>query len=229
MKDRLHIFFYWLHVWTWGGLIIWLTTNRVAKGRRNIPRRGPMILASNHLNLADPPILISIVPRRIIWMAKQELFDYPVLGLLYHSAGFIPVHRGKADLRAFRRSEQALHKGCLLGMFPEGTRSPNRVLQRAEPGTALLALRTGAPVLPVAIWGTEVIKLPASFLKRTRVNIVFGEPFQLTKSKRPTKEQVAEGADEIMRRIAALLPVDYRGVYGEGSANAVSAADSKVR
>ncbi len=229
MKDRLHTFFYWLHVRTWGGLIIWLTTNRVAKGRRNIRRGGPLILASNHLNLADPPILITIVPRRIIWMAKQELFDYPVLGLLYHSAGFIPVRRGKADLRAFRQSERTLRKGCLLGMFPEGKRSTNHGLQRAEPGTALLALRTGAPVLPVAIWGTEVIKLPASFLKRTRVNIVFGEPFQLTKSARPTREQVAEGADEIMRRIAALLPVDYRGVYGEGSAEAVSAADGKAR
>ena len=218
MKDRLHILFYWLHVRTWGGSIIWLTTNRAAKGRKNIPRGGPVILASNHLNLADPPILMSVVPRRIIWMTKQELFDAPVIGLLYYSVGFIPVRRGRTNLRALRQSEQTLRKGCLLGMFPEGTRGTNRGLQKAEAGTALLALRSGAPVLPVAIWGSEVIKLPASFFKRTRVNVVFGEPFQLTKSERPTKEQVAAGADEIMRRIAALLPVDYRGVYGEGSA-----------
>lgn len=228
MKE-LQTFFYWLHTRTWGGLLVWLTTSRVIKGRRNIPRRGPLIMASNHLNLADPPMMMTIIPRRVIWMAKKELFDIPVFGLLYHSAGCISVRRTKADLRALRQSQQALGEGCMLGMFTEGTRSTGQGLQQGEPGTALLALRTGVPVLPVAIWGTEVIKLPASFFKRTRVNVVFGEPFYLTRSERPIKEQVAEGTDEIMRRIAALLPAKYRGVYGKAPTDEVSAAKGKDR
>ena len=215
MTDWLHTFFYWLNVWTWGQPLIWLVTKREVKGRKNIPRRGPLILASNHLNLADPPILTSLIPRRVVWMAKQELFDVPVLGLLfYRSVGCIPVRRFEADLRALRRSQQALRRGYILGMFPEGTRGGRRGLKPGEPGTALLALRTGAPVLPVAIWGTEGVKLPAALFRRTHAHVVFGEPFYLSKSKRPTREQVTEGTDQIMRRIAALLPLEYRGVYG---------------
>jgi 1-acyl-sn-glycerol-3-phosphate acyltransferase len=229
MKERLQTFFYWLHKWTWGGLLIWMMTSRAVRGRRNIPRQGPVILASNHLNLSDPPILITVTPRRITWMAKKELFDIPVFGLLYHSAGCISVRRAKADLRALRQSLQALQGGSLLGMFPEGTRGTELGLQAGEPGTALLALRSGAPVLPVAIWGTEVIRLPASFSKRTRVHIVFGEPFYLTRSERLSREQVQEGTDEIMRRIAALLPTEYRGVYGETATGEVAAGSGKDR
>ena len=229
MKERLQTFFYWLHTWTWGGLLIRLTIRRIVKGRRNIPRRGPLIMASNHLNLADPPMMMTIVPRRVIWMAKKELFDIPVFGLLYHSAGCISVSRDKADLRALRQGLHALGEGYMLGMFLEGTRSTGQGLQQGEPGTALLALRSGAPVLPVAIWGTEVIRLPAYFFKRTRVHIVFGEPFYLTKSERPIREQVAEGTNEIMRRIAALLPTEYRGVYGESATSEVAADSGKDR
>ncbi len=117
----------------------------------------------------------------------------------------------------------------MLGMFLEGTRSTGQGLQQGEPGTALLALRSGAPVLPVAIWGTEVIRLPAYFFKRTRAHIVFGEPFYLTKSERPIREQVAEGTNEIMRRIAALLTAEYRGVYGESATSEVAADSGKDR
>lgn len=229
MKKRLQTFFYWLHTRTWGGLLIWLATSRIVKGRRNIPRRGPMIMAVNHLNLADPPLLMTIIPRHVIWLAKKELFDIPVFGLLYHSAGCISVRRTKADLHALRQSLQALDQGYMLGMFTEGTRSTGQGLQRGEPGTAILALRSGAPVLPVAIWGTEVIRLPSSFFKRTRVHVVFGEPFYLTKSELPFGEQITEGTDEIMRRIAALLPAKYRGAYGESATSEVTADSGKDR
>lgn len=223
MRDRFHTLYYWANVWSWVRLIIWLVTSRDVKGRERIPRRGALVLASNHLNLADPAILTAVMPRRVVWMAKQELFDIPVFGLLYHLFSCIPVRRFEADLQALRRSEQALRRGHVLGMFPEGTRSDEHSLQRGEAGTALLALRTGAPVLPVAVWGTESVKLPRDFFNRTHMHIAFGEPFYLPKPGRISKAPLAEGTERIMGEIAALLPPEYRGVYTGVSAEAVAA------
>jgi 1-acyl-sn-glycerol-3-phosphate acyltransferase len=145
-------------------------------------------------------------------MAKQELFDAPVFGKLYNMGGFIPVRRFEGDLGAIRRSQDTLRRGHVLGMFPEGTRSGG-LLGRAEPGTALIALRTGASVLPAAIWGTEHVKLPRDLFRRTRVHVRFGEPYGLPNPGRITREAIAAGTDEIMRRIAELLPAEYRGEY----------------
>lgn len=222
MRNLFHAVFYWINVRSWASAIILLVTRRDIKGRERIPRKGALILASNHLNLADPPILTVVMPRRVVWMGKQELFDIPVFGLLYHLFGCIPVRRFQADLRALRRSQEALQRGLVLGMFPEGTRSGGRGLGPAEPGTALLAMRTDTPIMPVAIWGTERVKLPRAFFPPwTSVHVVFGEPFRLAKPGRLTKEAVEEGADVIMRRIAELLPERYRGVYGGGQAQAL--------
>ena len=223
MKDWLHTLFYWLSVWTWGGFLVRLVARWEVKGRRKIPRRGPLILASNHLNLTDPPILTVVMPRRVVWMAKQELFDIPVFGLIYHLTGCIPVRRFEADLRALLRAQQVLRKGYTLGMFPEGTRGRGRGLKPGEPGTALLALRTGTPVLPVAIWGTERMRLPAYLFKRARVQVVFGEPFSVGQSQRPRREAIAQATDLIMKRIAALLPAEYRGVYAEVATDVAAA------
>ncbi|HEU4758970.1 MAG TPA: lysophospholipid acyltransferase family protein [Dehalococcoidia bacterium] len=212
-----HTLFYWLNVLSWPWLLVVLCTRRTIRGRKNIPRQGPLILASNHLNLSDPPIITVLTPRRIVWMAKKELFDIPVIGILYRLYGLIPVRRFEADLAALRRAERALRRGQVLGMFPEGTRTGKPGLRPAEPGTALLALRAGVPVLPVAIWGTEGMRFPAALFRRTDVSIAFGEPFRLPRPKRITKEDVEAGADEIMRRIAALLPPEYRGAYGDAA------------
>ncbi len=227
MRELFHTIFYWLTALTWARALILLCIKRDVQGWKNIPRRGSLILASNHLNLADPPIITVTFPRRIVWMAKQELFDMPVIGLLYHLYGLIPVRRFEADLRALRRSERALRRGGVLGMFPEGTRSGRPGLNAAEPGTALLALRTGVPVLPVAIWGTEGVRLPAAFFRRTQVHIAFGQPFRLPRPQHIAKEDVQEGTDEIMRRIAALLPPEYRGVYAESTVETVTVAGER--
>ena len=222
MKNLFHAVFYWVNIRSWASALIWLVTRRDVKGRDRIPRKGALILASNHLNLADPPILSVMMPRRVVWMSKQELFDIPVFGLLYNLFGCIPVRRFQADLRALRRSQEALQRGLALGMFPEGTRSGESGLGRGEPGTALLAMRTDTPVMPVAIWGTEGVRLPRAFLPPwTSVHVVFGEPFCLPKPQRLTKEAVEEGADLIMRRIAELLPERYRGAYAGGRPQAL--------
>jgi len=214
VRNLFHAFYYWINVLTWIRLIMLLVIRRDVQGVERLPRRGGLILASNHLNLADPPIITAVMPRRIVWMTKQELFDIPVFGVLYHLFGCIPVQRFRADLRALRRSEEALRRGLMLGMFPEGTRSGESGLGRGEPGTAILAMRTNTPVQPVAIWGTEGMKLPRDFFRRTTVHVRFGEPFLLPRPERLTKEAVEKGTETIMRRIAEMLPERYRGIYG---------------
>lgn len=225
MSDRLHSLAYWLIAKPFVQVAVWLTARRDFRGLENVPRKGPFIMTSNHMNNADPPVLTALMPRRIVWMAKQELFDAPVLGWLCRLFGLIPVRRFEADLSALRRSQQALKRGHAVGMFPEGTRSAGGGLKEGEPGTAVIALRAGVPVLPVAIWGTEHIKLPRDIFRRTRVSVRIGTPYRLPDTKRVTKEQVAAATSEIMRRIAVLLPPEHRGVYaGAGGETAPAAA-----
>jgi 1-acyl-sn-glycerol-3-phosphate acyltransferase len=219
MRDGFHTFFYWANLRTWIKPILYLVTSRDIVGMANIPEKGPLILTFNHFSVGDPPVISGIFPRRIVWMAKKELFDTPVVGKMYSLGGFISVRRFEGDLRALRRSQEALKKGHVLGMFPEGTRSGGR-LGPGEPGTALIALRTGVPILPAAIWGSENAKLPRDLFRRTLVHIRFGEPYQLPASSRITKDEVARGTDEIMRQIARLLPAKYHGVYAESGAAA---------
>jgi 1-acyl-sn-glycerol-3-phosphate acyltransferase len=224
LLDRLITLFYWLNVRTWVSLIMLYAARLKVENLSNLPGSGPAILVSNHFNLGDPPVLTYVLPRRIVWMAKQELFDTPVIGWLFRAFGLIPVRRFEGDLRALRKAQNVLKRGHVLGMFPEGTRSAGKGLGEGEPGTAFIALRTGAPIVPVAIWGTEGITLPRDALRfrGSRISVRFGEPFRLPETKRATKEQIAEGTREIMEKIAELLPAKYRGVYAspEGEAAA---------
>lgn len=216
MSRLLARIFYNLNM-VWIKALLMIVTSRDIQGRENVPRKGPLIVASNHLSNGDPPILTAAVPRQIAWMAKAEWFKTPVIGRLFRIAGMIPVRRFEADLGALRRSQEVLKNGGALAMFPEGTRGGDRGLQAGEPGTALIALRTGAPVVPIAIWGTEHVKLPRDLLRRTRAHVRFGVPFKLEASGRITREDVARGTETIMKEIAALLPERHRGVYKEAS------------
>jgi 1-acyl-sn-glycerol-3-phosphate acyltransferase len=183
------------------------------RGAERMPAAGPLLVASNHLNNADPPLLGASFPRRIHFMAKQELLDVPLGGFFIRLFGAFPVRRDEADLRALRVAQRLLASGRVIGMFPEGHRSPTSTLQRAHPGTALLALRTGTPILPVAITGTEQIDTPRILLKRPRITVTVGEPFAFPAERRITSARVSAASDEIMQHIAALLPKSYRGVY----------------
>jgi 1-acyl-sn-glycerol-3-phosphate acyltransferase len=192
-------------------VLIW--SRREVLGLENVPRHGPAILASNHLNLADPPLLAALVPRRLIFMAKLELWSTPIIGPLYGLYGCIPVRRFEADVAALRRAEKVLRQRHVLAMFPEGTRSRHPGLGKGHPGTAVIALRSGVPIVPVGVSGTEVVSLPRCFLRRARVRITFGQPFTLPQGQRLTTELAEEGTERIMREIAALLPEAYRGAY----------------
>lgn len=228
MLDRLVTVFYWVNIRTWVTLIMLFAARIKVEGLGKVPKAGPAILVSNHFNLADPPVLTYILPRRVVWMAKQELFDIPGIGWLFRAFGLIPVRRFEGDLKALRKAQNTLRRGHVLGMFPEGHRSGGKGLLVAEPGTAFIALRTGAPIVPVAIWGTEDIKLPGAALRfaGNHINVRFGEPFALPETKRATKEQISGGTHEIMERIAALLPARYHGAYTV-PANRAAATDKE--
>jgi 1-acyl-sn-glycerol-3-phosphate acyltransferase len=176
-----------------------------------------MILVSNHLNNADPCVIPGVFNRRIITMAKKEMFKWPIVSLLFRFIGAFPVDRQGADLSALREAQSVIHDGILLLMFPEGTRSKDRQLHDGFPGSALIAYRTGAPIIPIAIWGTERISWPWLFFKPRmgpKVHVRVGAPFFPPKAERITSAQAREATDDIMRHIAALLPEQYRGKFG---------------
>jgi len=195
------------------GLMLLIWTRKQVVGLENVPKRGPVILASNHVSMLDPALLPVLVPRRIVYMGKAELWKTPIIGPLYGLVGFIPVRRFEADLGALRKAEKALRQNQVLGMFPEGTRSGRPGLGKGQPGTAIIALRTGAPVVPAAVIGTGGVTLPRLFFRLTRVRVVFGKAFELPKGRRLTAELVEQCTERIMKEIAALLPEEYRGVY----------------
>ena len=201
-------------------------------GGENIPREGGAIVASNHLNNADPPaVALAIQPRYPMYMAKREMIGWPILGPAFRTFGAFPVRRGEADLSALRAASELVRDGALLVMFPEGTRSRTGGLTRGHPGTAMIALRTSAPILPVAVTGTEGVVWPWIFLKPysiKHVRVVIGEPFRLPAVERVTSEATAQATDMIMRRIAALLPPQYRGVYADTEGEATQKAPAKA-
>ncbi|HUF53945.1 MAG TPA: lysophospholipid acyltransferase family protein [Dehalococcoidia bacterium] len=204
---------YYFHL-SWVRVLLAIITTRDVKGMKNVPKKGPLILASNHMSNGDPPVITGSFPRPIAWLTKAEWFKTPFVGWQFRLAGMIPVRRFEADLGALRQAQRLLEDGGVLGMFPEGTRGGDRGLQRGEPGSALVALRSGAPILPAAIWGTEHVKLPGHLFRRTHTHLRFGKPFKLERSgSKITRQDVELGTERIMREIAALLPEQWRGLY----------------
>jgi 1-acyl-sn-glycerol-3-phosphate acyltransferase len=182
-----------------------------------VPDHGPLIIVANHVNFLELPVLYTrLLPRPMTGFAKAETWDNPALGLLADLWGGIPLRRGEADTSAMRQAMQALEEGYILGVTPEGTRSGHGRLQRGHPGVVLLALRSGAPLLPMVFWGGEVFWDNFTHLRRTDFYASVGEPFTLDKGGiRVTREVRQEMTDEIMYQMAALLPPDYRGVYAD--------------
>jgi 1-acyl-sn-glycerol-3-phosphate acyltransferase len=194
-------------------------------GREHVPMEGGIIVASNHLNNADPPAISLALPRLPTFMAKKEMFGWPILGPAFRAFGAFPVRRTEADLAALRQATELIEEGRMLIMFPEGTRSRTGGLTKAHPGTALIALRTGAPIVPVAVTGTEGVRWPFVFLMPysiKHVKVTIGEPFSLPPVERINTKSAEAATDVIMHRIAALLPEQYRGVYAGQAAAASS-------
>jgi 1-acyl-sn-glycerol-3-phosphate acyltransferase len=206
--------------------LFWVIIGFRVKHVDRAPATGPVIVVSNHLHNADPILTEVAFPRTIHYMAKKEVFGVPVVRWIVRWVGAFPVDRGKADRSAIRRANAALQQGIPVGLFPEGTRSPTRALRQAHAGAGLLALTSGAPVLPLIITGTE--KLPFNG-KRGRiqaqsamphsghrgVRILFGEPFLIPRQIDGRRVTSDEATEIIMIEIARRLPPDYRGIYAD--------------
>jgi 1-acyl-sn-glycerol-3-phosphate acyltransferase len=186
-------------------------------GRERIPASGPVIVAINHINSIDGLLLRALLVRDIIGWAKAEIWHNPILRLLAESLGTIPLRRGELDIHSVRLAWHALSEGKMLGIAPEGTRSWHGRLQQGHPGLVFLALR--APdtfILPTAIHGQEHFSNNLRRLRRTVVQVIFGQGFYLDPGDgRVTQEMRQEMTDEIMMQIAALLPPENRGVYSD--------------
>ena len=235
----------------------------VVDGAERLPDQAGVIIASNHLSITDPPLICLAVDRasgrRVRYMAKAEAMAMPLLGPILHAYGGFAVRRGRPDREAYRMARQVLEAGDWLGLAPEGTRSRTGVLGEPKPGVALLAMRSGATIVPTAIWGSERLWPVGAHVPRlfTTVTIRFGEAYRpepveptalasatgiSSAGEREGGSPPAEGAverasptpdgggrsngqrrqrdaldatsEDLMNRIARLLPPEYRGRFG---------------
>jgi len=197
------------------GLLVRLLCHVDAEDLAKVPRHGPLILATNHVNNLEILVLRSrLRDRRVIGLAKSESWDKPILGWLLDRWEAIPIRRGETDVAALRRALSALKEGRILGVAPEGTRSGHGRLQRGRPGIVTLARKSGAPLLPLVFHGGETLRRNLRRLRRTPFHVRVGEPFVVRSVRAPLTSDIRQRiADEIMYRLAELLPPAYRGEY----------------
>ncbi len=189
-------------------------------GVENVPPMGPLVVIANHMSNVDSSLLGVGVPRRLNFLAKDDVFRAggPIGKWFLSSYGAFPIDRAGADARAFRWALRMLQRDAALVIFPEGTRSRTASMNRAKRGAVSLILKSGAPVLPVGITGTERL---GHFLRvvnptgRLRVNI--GQPFSLPSMEgRPSREVLESLTTDVMSRVRDLLPESYHGYYARG-------------
>ncbi len=199
------------------GLLVRLLCRVDGEELDKVPRHGPLILVTNHVNNLEILVLRSrLVDRGVIGLAKSESWERPILRWLLDRWEAIPIRRGEPDIAAVRRALSVLKRGGILGLAPEGTRSHHGRLQRAHAGMVTIAVKGGAPLLPLVFHGGETFRQNARRLRRTPFHIRVGEPFEVRPpGARLTGEIRQRIADEIMYRLAALLPPQYRGEYAD--------------
>ena len=170
------------------------------EGTENIPKDGPLIIASNHLSLLDPPVIGVAATRKVHFMAKQELF-VPILGDIYKALGAFPVRRGGADRAAIKHGIDILKGNKVLAIFPEGTRSKTGKLGKAEPGALMMASKAMATIVPCCVIGTDFKRQGRIWPK---VTVRFGKPIYFPADAVVNKEFLHEMTENLMQHIAAL-------------------------
>lgn len=183
----------------------------------NVPDHGPLILVVNHTNILEVPVVYSsLMPRPVGGFSAAKNWKVWWTRWLLNAAGAIPLRRGEMDVKAMRKALEWLNAGNILAVAPEGTRSGNGRLQQGHPGVVLLAMRTGAPLLPVVFYGHEQYIENVKRLRRTEFTFVVGKPFFLeTRGENVTSQVRYQMVDEIMYQMAAILPAKNRGIYSE--------------
>ena len=189
------------------------------EGREHVPKKGPVILASNHRSFLDSIFIPLVVRRRVTFVAKAEYFDDPKTAWFFRGVGQIPIRRegGSASERALASASEVLSAGGVFGIYPEGTRTRDGYLHRGHTGVARLALRTGAPVVPVGLIGTDEVQPIDRKMPRLlgRVTVRFGEPLDAGRYRDFDVEHLAlrELTDEVMYEIGQLSGYEYVDTY----------------
>ena len=207
-----------------------LCTRTSVSGRENLPKGGPLLVVFNHLGHTDALILMAVLPWEMETLALSDLYRIAVTGAMLRLYGAIPVHRDAFDRGVVERALSALRNGGILILAPEARMSVTGALEKARGGAAYLALKTGVPILPVALTGAENSKFYGALkrLHRPRVTLSIGQVFclpDLPVDGSQRRASVAQASDMIMQRIAALLSPAYRGVYAEAVSTPVAPAD----
>jgi 1-acyl-sn-glycerol-3-phosphate acyltransferase len=193
----------------------WLAKMDRVEGLENLPATGPAILMINHIAFIDPIVVLGSLPRNIVPLAKAEVYWIPVLGIFPWLWEVIPVHRGEMDREALRRALAVLKAGEIVLVAPEGTRHES--LREVKDGIAYLAHKSGASIVPVAIEGTRGFpSISPGRWRKPGVVIKLGQPFRFKPiSGRLPREALRQMTDEAVYRLAAMLPENRRGDYGD--------------
>lgn len=198
---------------TWFCRLFWRST---VEGSSNIPTTGAFILAPVHRSNIDTPVLCQVTSRRVRYMGKDAMWKYGFSAFFFNSLGGFPVHRGEPDRKAMRTAEAILRGGEPLVMFPEGTRQHGPIVENVFDGVAYVALRTGVPIVPVGIGGSEgAMPKGATFIKPVKVHLIVGEPIPV--------EAPAEGervARRAVRELTDRLKADLQALFDEAQAKA---------
>lgn len=168
------------------------------KGKKNIPKTGGAIVCANHISNFDPIVVAICIKRNVHFMAKAELFENKFVSFILRNLHAFPIKRGSADITAIKNSLKLIKNGEILGIFPEGTRSKTGQLLPAEPGTATIAIKTKAPIIPIKIIGDYKIFKP--------VKVVIGEPIELAEyyDRKLTSDEINKASQQIMAEIDKL-------------------------
>ena len=169
-----------------------------SEGVENIPTEGAVIVAPNHKSNFDPPLIGICSPRIIHYMAKEELFEKPILAPILRFFGTFPVKRGSIDRKAIRQAMNEIKSGEPLGIFPEGTRVRGNKIGRFHDGMASIALMTGTPILPVAVIGSETFPK-----KKGPLAVIFGKPIPVAKQK-TSPEAIAELNEKVRAALVSM-------------------------
>lgn len=198
-------------------VLLHLTVRVRATGLDRIPFRGPAIIAVNHINFLEIPLLYTLLkPRRVIALVKSETWDSSFARILGNLWGGIPIQRGRVDRNAFELAKREALAGAIVGMAPEGTRSRDGKLRKGSPGIILLSETIGTPIIPVVHYGGESYFRCLRRFRRALVRIKVGRPFVVSTWTNPgeTAQRLRRRETErLMGEIASLLPEDYRGCY----------------
>lgn len=180
------------------------------EGRENLPDEEPMIIVTNHLHYFD--VAVGATVPHPMWVLAAEKYEHHIFALLLHVAGAIFINRGEPDRSALQQALNVLEDGHTLAIAVEGTRSSTGALAEGKLGAAYLATRSGAPIVPLVMWGTEKVIPAWKRLRRADVYVRFGEPIVFPEGRARTAE-LQEYTEELMVAIAGLLPEEYRGIY----------------